>query len=144
MFGEWTDSLEDDYLTLFEYEVNNTKVKNKSNKTILELFPSINHTSNDKPSNTEPIYPTVYYHELPGSEVAQDFENDEINAYRFNMQIEVITNTKTADATLILNVVKHICKKLGFNIAEMPNFDNGNNYFRKIIRVNKVLTKPMQ
>lgn len=114
-----------------------TRIKTEANKKLKDKFPNINFTT--ATNRGEPVFPTVYVHELPGVEVGQDTENATINATNYSMQIEVITDKSQKDAKYIMNVVQTIMKSMYFSINAFPNFDNGTSNYRMVMRCNRII-----
>lgn len=73
-----------------------TRIKTKFSKKLKDRYPDLKFTNSDK-ADTVPKFPTVYIHEMPGSETGGDLQGDTINAVWSSFQIEVTTNTKQSD-----------------------------------------------
>lgn len=128
-----------DNLWAFELEsLIYSKVKAKAKDQLISKFPKINFTTSDK-NDGEPIYPTVYIHELPGVEQGKDLENKSINAVTETIQVEVITNTSQSDVKKISGVIAQIFKDMSFQVDSFPTFDNGTSYYRGIMRVSRMI-----
>ena len=62
------------------------------------LYNNLNITNKSKSVGT-PQFPTIYIHELPGTEVGQDLEGTSINGIMITFQVEVTTNEDVAEAS---------------------------------------------
>ena len=117
-----------------------TYVKTVATHSLIDEFPNIFFTqSSINEGNAK--YPTIYIHELPGSEVGQDLVNETINAIDYNMQVEVITDNTQEDARVVVAEIADIFKGMGFNLKQFPTFDNSITEYRTIMRVGRVIGK---
>lgn len=91
-------------------------------------------------SDKTPSFPNVYIHELEPSEVGNSLENQEINAIRDTIQIEVSTNTNKADARVVINACIEAMKRLSYSIIMFPLYDKQNNVHRFIIRARRIIS----
>lgn len=115
-----------------------SKVKAESLLKLKTKYPSIVFTTSDR-NKGNPVYPTVYIHELPGAERSDDLRGITINAVNETIQVEVITDSSQSDARYIMSIVGSIFKSMGFQINNMPNFDNGATYYRLVMRCQKLI-----
>lgn len=115
-----------------------SKVKASATKVLKTKFPKIYFTTSNM-NKGEPIYPTVYIHELPGTEMGADLNGQDINAVMETIQVEVISDTSQEDVSYITKVIAGIFKKMRFQVLSMPEFDNGSTYYRKIMRCRRVI-----
>ena len=79
MDNSWVFDLETNLFSIVK-----NKVLNKLNKK----FPTIHFTLTDEPKDATTKYPTVYMHEMSGSEKARTTEGHTINGIQYSMQIE--------------------------------------------------------
>lgn len=115
-----------------------SKVKTESKRILSTKYPNIYYTTSNM-NKGEPTYPTVYIHELPGAEMGADLVGKDINAVMETLQIEVISDTSQADVSYIMKVIAGVMKDMSFQINSMPEFSNGETYFRKIMRCRRVI-----
>ena len=127
--SDWIFALEDRIFTV---------VKTRAKKELIEKFPSIKFTTSDKPTS-DPSYPTVYIHEIPGYEIGGDLCGTDINSIYYQMQIEVYGNTNKADVKDVMQVVTNILKDLKFQIVLSPNFTSTNPTYRLVMTVKRTI-----
>ena len=97
-------------------------------------------TTVEKNLDKDPVFPTIYIHELPGVEKGQVLDGASINAVQETIQVDVITNTKQSDAKGILAIISETFKKMQFQIISMPEFKNDNEKrFRSTARFRRVI-----
>ena len=88
-------------------------VSYKAEKILKDDYPNIKITDNGKASS-KPKFPTVYIHELPGQEIGQTLDGQDINGVLETIQVDVTTNTDPSDAREVMSVVADIFKKMRF------------------------------
>lgn len=116
-----------------------TRIKAEFSQDIKDTFSmtDINFTmvgSNDMP----PRFPFVYVQATAGSEKAEDFEGNNINAQSFNFQIDVTDNKTQANARKVMTEVLRIFKSLGFKVTTTPNYiTTQDNTHRMVARFSK-------
>lgn len=113
-------------------------IKVRTEKLLKSKYPNIYFTTTNNPKDATTHYPTVYIHELVGSEKGRTNEYD-LNGITYAMQIEVITNTSQKDAKTVINEIAKLFKAMGFEIKSFPVIDNGDTYYRSVMRVSKVI-----
>lgn len=113
-------------------------IKVRTEKLLKEKYPNIYFTTTNNPKDATTHYPTVYIHELEGSEKGRTNEYD-INGITYAMQVEVITNTSQKEAKTVINEIAKQFKAMGFEIKSFPVIDNGDTYYRCVMRVSKVI-----
>lgn len=118
-----------------------SKVKNYADKELKSKYPSITFTTTDKPVDSSTSYPTVYIQELSGSERGRDLEGTSVNGLYYSMQVEVITNKSQKEAKAVMAVLAEAYKAMRFEIVSTPSFNNGANYYRCVMRVNRIIGK---
>lgn len=97
-------------------------------------------TTVEKNLDKDPVFPTIYIHEMPGLERGADLEGTSVNAVQETIQVDVITNTKQSDAKGILAIISETFKKMQFQIISMPEFKNDNEKrFRSTARFRRVI-----
>ncbi|MDO4802104.1 MAG: hypothetical protein Q4A15_08055, partial [Prevotellaceae bacterium] len=117
-----------------------SRVKAEALIQLRQKYPKIFFTTSDR-NKGEPIYPTVFIHELGGQERNADLNSQSINLVLETLQVEVITDTSQSDCNYIVSVLGSIFKNMRFEIKQMPNFDNGNTYYRKVMRCQRLIGK---
>lgn len=116
-----------------------TKVKTEATKQLKDKYPDITFTSTDRTADSQTHYPTVYIQELSGSERGADLEGKAVNAVYYAQQVEVITNKSQAEAKTVMAVIASIYKNMSFQIVATPSFNNGTNFYRCVMRVNRTI-----
>lgn len=81
-------------------------------------------TTVEKNLDKDPVFPTIYIHEMPGLERGADLEGTSVNAVQETIQVDVITNTKQSDAKGIMAILSDAFKQMRFQITAMPEFKN--------------------
>ena len=115
-----------------------TMVKFRLEKTLKKKFPNLFCTTSSQ-TDADPVFPTVYIHELPGIEAGSDLENDAVNAVLETLQVEVTTNTGKVDCqTVIAETIKQF-KFLRFDIVAFPVFSIEGNVHRGIFRARRLI-----
>jgi len=126
----WFANLESKIFTIMKTRI----VKNLKGK-----YPDIFCTSSNK-TDADPVFPTVYIHELPGVEMGMDIENSGINAVLENLQVDVTTNQSMKDCTYVMAEVITQLKALHFNINALPTYLIENeNVYRGIVRARRLI-----
>ena len=131
----WVSDLESTIFTMIKAKFP-AKLKNK--------YPNIYFTISNR-TDTEPKFPTVYIHEMPGSEQGQDLAGTSINAVLAAYQIDILTNTSQREAKEVMSAVMEIMKGMAFTVISMPEFQNTDEVygstarFRRMIGANDIL-----
>lgn len=108
----------------------------------LDIFKTTRFTNavtNEESRLSGTIFPTIYVHELAGTEQGKDLERQSINAVLETFQIDCITNTKQSDAKQIMRVVSDVMKELRFEIVSMPEFKSQDKVYRSTARFRRVI-----
>lgn len=114
-------------------------VSYKAEQLLKDDYPDIKITDNGK-ANSNPTFPTVYIHELPGSEIGQTIDGQNINGVMETIQVDVTTNTDPSDARVVMSVVADIFKKMRFKVNQMPELDFGSGeVYRNTARFQRVV-----
>lgn len=69
-------------------------------------------TTVEKNLDKDPVFPTIYIHEMPGLERGADLEGTSVNAVQETIQVDVITNTKQSDAKGIMAILADAFKQM--------------------------------
>lgn len=85
------------------------------------------------------IFPTIYVHEMSGTEKGQTIDGQEINAVTATYQVDVIVNTQQSDAKKILAIVANVFKRMRFEVISMPEFDSEEKIYRSTARFRRLI-----
>lgn len=116
-------------------------IETKARAELSKDYPNITFTSTDLPKDASIKYPTIYIHDLSGSEEATDLENSEINAINKSIQIDVVTDKSQYDARKVMSALADILKGMQFTIYAMPEFQNDTTTYRAIMRASRRIGK---
>ena len=97
----------------------------------------MNITNKSKSVGT-PQFPTIYIHELPGTEVGQDLEGTSINGVMITFQVDVTTNEDEAEIRKIMGVVADEFKKMHFQTVSLLDIDDSGDVIRGIARFRRI------
>lgn len=90
-------------------------------------------------NNSKAVFPFIYVHFLPATEVGADLEGREINAGTFTFQIDVYDNRSRNRAKEVMSEVVRIMKSMRFFINSMPEFSSVNGIHRCTMRARRVI-----
>lgn len=128
--NDWFASLESKIFTIMKTRI----VRNLSGK-----YPNIFCTSSSR-VDADPVFPTVYIHELPSLETGMDLDNTGINAILETIQVDVTTNTEMRDCTIVMTEVVTQLKALRFNVTALPTYMiESENVYRGIVRARRLI-----
>lgn len=96
-------------------------------------------TTVEKNLDKDPVFPTIYIHEMPGLERGADLEGTSVNAVQETIQVDVITNTKQSDAKGIMAILADAFKQMRFQITAMPEFKMTVRKFRSVARFRRII-----
>lgn len=85
------------------------------------------------------IFPTIYVHEMSGTEKGQTIDGQAINAVTATYQVDVIVNTQQSDAKKILAIVASVFKRMRFEAISMPEFDSEEKIYRSTARFRRLI-----
>lgn len=85
------------------------------------------------------IFPTIYVHEMGGTEKGQTIDGQTINAVTDTYQVDVIVNTQQSDAKKILAIVASVFKRMRFEVTSMPEFDSEEKIYRSTARFSRLI-----
>lgn len=117
-----------------------TRIKNKVGNKLKNKYPELHFTNSDIIPK-EPKFPTVYIHELSGSETDRDMEGAEINSVLCSFQIEVTDNISQVRAKDVMNEVMKLLKEMKFGGNSLPEFQNRDGYFKSVARFRRTIGK---
>lgn len=85
------------------------------------------------------IFPTIYVHEMGGTEKGQTIDGQTINAVTDTYQVDVIVNTQQSDAKKMLAIVASVFKRMRFEVISMPEFDSEEKIYRSTARFSRLI-----
>lgn len=110
----------------------------KQNFTNMKFQKGITIT-NLKSRMTGTIFPTIYVHEMSGTEKGQTIDGQAINAVTATYQVDVIVNTQQSDTKKILAIVANVFKRMRFEVISMPEFDSEEKIYRSTARFRRLI-----
>lgn len=110
----------------------------KQNFTNME-FQQGTTITNLKSRLTGTIFPTIYVHEMSGTEKGKTIDGQTINAVSATYQVDVIVNTQQSDAKKILAIVASVFKRMRFEVISMPEFDSEEKIYRSTARFRRLI-----
>ena len=110
----------------------------KQNFTNMKFQEGITIT-NLKSRLTGTIFPTIYVHEMSGTEKGKTIYGQTINAVTSTYQVDVIVNTQQSDAKKILAIVASVFKRMRFEVISMPEFDSEEKIYRSTARFSRLI-----
>lgn len=115
----WVRERENDIFTL---------VKTRSKRVLQTKYPDLYFTQDDE-QIVETKLPTVYIHNLPGVEIGQTIDGQNINGMLFTFEIHVTVSKKQGQkaASEVMWEIIGQFKKLRFSLTMSPEFINSNN-----------------
>lgn len=116
-----------------------TIVKGKTYPKLVKTFPDIFFTTSDE-SSDNPVFPTVYIHELEGIEQGITLERNEVNSITSTFEVKVSVDTKKADAKTIMKSILLAFKELGFNTTMIPITMTQANMYVSVARFRRAIS----
>nr|DAI88285.1 MAG TPA: hypothetical protein [Caudoviricetes sp.] len=95
---------------------------------------SFSDEENDKP----PGFPNVYMYSLGSRETGNSLQNQQVNAKRYNLQIEISSDVSKDEALEVSNACEEAMKALSFTILSTTPA-RINNLHRYVIRATRVI-----
>ena len=132
---------------IWAYE-NETKVLGILNSyaipNLRKKFPSMKWQQGVTITNLEsrlskPTFPTIYVHELPGTEQGRTLCGQNINGVLTTFEVQTFTNTNQYDAKLMLAIVADVFKEMRFEVISMPEFDSEEKIYRSTARFSRLI-----
>lgn len=131
MASTWYSQIESSIFTYLQY-----MMKNKPNAP----YPRLNCTT--KSQSTKPSeFPTLYIHNLNPVEMAQDLENDEVNALLSTIEIQVFSNVSEKEANDIMTTAISLMKENRWNVTMFPDPQTSDKISYAIARFRKLVTE---
>lgn len=122
-----------------------SRLRSRGYTDLKKKYKNINFTDNDR-AQTTPKFPTVYYINISSAERGQTLDGKSMNALLHSVQIEVSDNgTPVANKPqnyATKDVMSNICeymKDMGYDIVNMPFFQNTDTVFRMVARFRRVI-----
>lgn len=122
-----------------------SRLRSRGYTDLKKKYKNINFTDNDR-AQTTPKFPTVYYINISSAERGQTLDGKSMNALLHSVQIEVSDNgTPVANKPqnyATKDVTSKICeymKDMGYEIVNMPFFQNTDTVFRMVARFRRVI-----
>lgn len=122
-----------------------SRLRSRGYADLKKKYQNINFTDNDR-APTDPKFPTVYYINISSAERGQTLDGKSTNALLHSVQIEVSDNgTPVANKPqnyATKDVMGKICeymKDMGYEIVNMPFFQNTDTVFRMVARFRRVI-----
>lgn len=84
-------------------------------------------------------FPTMYMHELPAVETANDLDNTTINAIICTIEIQVFTKNNETMCKDIMNDAVLEMKRFRFNVTDMPIVDTSNYISKGVARFRRIV-----
>ena len=88
---------------------------------------------------SKPTFPTIYVHELPGTEQGRTLDGRNINGVLTTFEVQTFTNTSQYDAKLMLAIVADVFKAMRFEAIPMPEFKSDGTVYRSVARFRRIL-----
>lgn len=130
MDNSWVFDLETKLLSM---------IKVKTESTLKKKYPDIFYTITDSPKDVSTHFPTVYVHELSGSEKAKTTEGNSIESVFYSLQVEVTSQKSQKETKYVLSRIAEVLKDSGFSIFPFPEASNGKTYYRSIMRASRLI-----
>jgi len=122
-----------------------SRLRSRGYTDLKKKYQNINFTDDDR-APTDPKFPTVYYINISSAERGQTLDGKSMNALLHSVQIEVSDNgTPVANKPqnyATKEVMSKICdymKDMGYEIVNMPFFQNTDTVFRMVARFRRVI-----
>ena len=88
---------------------------------------------------SKPTFPTIYVHELQGTEQGRTLDGQNINGVLTTFEVQTFTNTSQYDAKLMLAIVADVFKTMRFEVISMPEFDSEEKIYRSTARFSRLI-----
>lgn len=115
-----------------------SRIKQEGLEALATSFPNIYYTTSEE-TPTESKFPTVYVHEVPGTEQGEDLEGTEINAMLTTIQVDVTDNINKERVKTVMDEVLKTMKSMRFQVVvsvEIKKIDGvykGTARYRRLI-----------
>ena len=122
-----------------------SRLRSRGYADLRKNYPNINFTDDDR-APIDPKFPTVFYINISSAERGKTLDGKSMNALLHSVQIEVSDNgTPVANKPqnyATKEVMSKICdymKDMGYEIVNMPFFQNTDTVFRMVARFRRVI-----
>ena len=88
---------------------------------------------------SKPTFPTIYVHDLPGTEQGRTLDGQNITGVLTTLEVQTFTNTSQYDAKIMLAIVADVFKEMRFEITSMPEFKSDEKVYRSVARFRRIL-----
>ena len=117
-----------------------TTLKGNFSQTIKDSYSMAdNNFTTLESSDTNAVFPLVYFSSLPTSERGMDLQGSTINAGLFAFQIDVTDNQSQSRARKVMTECMRIMKEMGFEVISMPNFTSTTDTHRMSARFRRII-----
>lgn len=122
-----------------------SRLRSRGYADLRNKYPNINFTDDDR-APIDPKFPTVFYINISSAERGQTLDGKSMNALLHSVQLEVSDN-----GTVVANkpqnyatkdVINKMCdymKDMGYEIVNMPFFQNTDTVFRMVARFRRTI-----
>lgn len=90
-------------------------------------------------SNQKAVFPTIYIHLLPASELGQTLDGKTINGVLATVQVTVTTNTTKADARYVMSVISEAFKNMRFAGTALPEYTDSDRLHKSVARFRRAI-----
>ena len=104
-------------------------------------YPTLNCTTSSQNETLENVddFPALYVHLLPLIELGNDLLNEDVNAVRATLELQVFSDDSERECREIMNVCIKEMKKLHFNISMFPDPQTQSKKYFAIARFTRVI-----
>lgn len=127
--NEWAYDLEDTIRLV---------VSNRCLETLKKSYPNTRITD-EAESNQKAVFPTIYIHLLPASELGSTLDGKTINGVMATVQVDVTTNTSKRDAREVMSTVADVLKGMRFTGSSLPEYTDSDKLHKCTARFRRVI-----
>lgn len=102
-------------------------------------FPDLQCTTTNQNISDIDIFPTLYVHLLPPTEVGNDLYNVDIPAINATFELQVFSDKSEIHCRKIITKCIQEMKKLHFNVPMFPDPQSNNRKYFAIARFNRII-----
>ena len=136
MSSFWASDIETEIFTIVKI-----RALNQLRERYTDSFSDLNFTM-DNTQNIKPIFPMIYLHFQPSSEIGQDLDGTTINGIKCTVDCEITVNEEDgmSFARFISGVMVGEFKKLRFRVNSLPEFKGDSpDTKRQIFRATRII-----
>lgn len=116
-----------------------SRLRSRGYADLRKNYPNINFTDDDR-APIDPKFPTVFYINISSAERGQTLDGKSMNALLHSVQIEVSDNSQTnSTVKAVMNKICDYMKDMGYEIVNMPFFQNTDTVFRMVARFRRTI-----